>query len=73
VWVGVVGDVTEVHHIHWLSHGGPDTTDNMVVLSPDAHSVIHAADAEFEWATLRFRIAGRWVPLAANRHLKSGR
>ena len=35
---GLAGDITEVHHIEWLTRGGLDVEDNMVVLAPDIHA-----------------------------------
>ena len=67
---GVAGDITEAHHIEWLTRGGSDTTDNMVVLSPNWHRAIHTSDASFNWRDLSFTVNGQKVPLAVNRHLK---
>ena len=67
---GVAGDITEAHHIEWLTRGGSDTTDNMVVISPDWHRALHACDASFDWRDLCFTVNGQTVPLAVNRHLK---
>ena len=67
---GEAGDITEAHHIKWLTHDGPDTKANMVILSPDAHAAIHATNALFDWADLSFVVAGRRVPLALNEHLR---
>lgn len=41
---GEFGDLLEGHHIHWLSRGGPDTRDNLVLVCPSHHAAIHAAD-----------------------------
>ena len=41
---GRFGDLLEGHHIDWLSRGGPDTRDNLVLLCPSHHAAIHAAD-----------------------------
>jgi 5-methylcytosine-specific restriction protein A len=67
---GLAGDITEVHHIKWLTRGGLDTKDNMVVLAPDVHAAIHAADATFDWSDLSFVLNGHKLPLALNLHLK---
>lgn len=34
----------EVHHIVWLSQGGPDTIDNTVALCPNCHRKMHILD-----------------------------
>jgi 5-methylcytosine-specific restriction protein A len=31
----------EVHHVRWLSEGGPDTTDNAVACCPNCHRKLH--------------------------------
>lgn len=37
----------EVHHIHWLRDGGPDTVENAAALCPNCHRAQHhAADRE---------------------------
>jgi hypothetical protein len=67
---GLVGDITEAHHIHWLTRGGADSKDNMIVLSPDMHRAVHTADATFDWSELDFIINGKRVPLKLNVHLR---
>ena len=67
---GLAGDRSpEVHHIEWLTRGGLDVEDNMVVLAPDIHAAIHATDAAFDWSDLSFVVDGHWLPLALNKHL----
>ncbi|WP_342537603.1 HNH endonuclease [Sporosarcina sp. FSL K6-1540] len=36
----------EVHHIHYLSKGGSDTTNNVVALCPNCHRKIHHLEIE---------------------------
>lgn len=67
---GLVEDITEAHHIHWLTLGGLDTKDNMVILSPDMHRAIHAAKADFDWSDLSFVINGQRLRLQINKHLE---
>jgi predicted HNH restriction endonuclease len=67
---GLAGDITEVHHIEWLTRGGSDAMSNMVVLAPDIHAAIHTADAVFDWRELAFVINGKRLPLVVNRHLR---
>jgi hypothetical protein len=66
---GIAGDLTEAHHIQWLTRDGIDDPSNMVVVSPEFHAAIHAADATFDWTTLSFTVNGRVFPLQLNRHL----
>lgn len=67
---GLAGDITEAHHIHWLTRGGADRKENMVVLSPDMHRAVHALDAEFDWADLCFVAGDRRLLLKLNLHLQ---
>ncbi len=34
----------EVHHVHWLAHGGADTIENTVALCPNCHRRMHILD-----------------------------
>jgi 5-methylcytosine-specific restriction endonuclease McrA len=40
-------DYAESHHVIPLSEGGPDTDDNLLVLCPNDHKMIHFARVEF--------------------------
>jgi 5-methylcytosine-specific restriction endonuclease McrA len=61
----------ESHHIWYRSRGGPDTMENLALLCPNHHTVIHATDATFDYAKLHFIFPnGRVEPLCINRHLK---
>lgn len=58
------------HHIEWLSRGGPDELDNMVLVCPNHHGAIHRDDAIFDYADLSFRFSnGLREPLSINTHL----
>lgn len=60
----------EAHHVVYRSRGGEDIFENMVLLSPNLHRAIHAAEARFDYDTLSFLFSnGRVEPLAINRHL----
>ncbi len=50
------------HHVWPLGRGGPDTADNIVVVCPAGHDIIHAAMRSFDRA-------GAVVPLRINRWL----
>jgi len=43
----------EVHHIEWLSRGGPDSTDNTVALCPNCHAKMHVLDNKQDIAKLK--------------------
>jgi hypothetical protein len=69
---GLAGaDITEVHHIDWLTHGGLDVPSNMLVVSPDLHAAIHANASSFEWSSLTLIINGHRLSLTLNHHLKT--
>jgi len=58
------------HHIHWLSRGGDDQLDNMVLVYPNHHAAIHRDDAVFDYADMTFTFSkGPREPLQDNRHL----
>lgn len=44
----------EAHHLQWLSRGGEDTLDNLVLLCPNHHRAVHAADAVLDFQGLAF-------------------
>jgi hypothetical protein len=58
------------HHIEWLSRGGEDVLENMVLVCPNHHAAIHRDDAPFDYANLAFTFANGLVePLRLNLHL----
>jgi hypothetical protein len=62
----------EAHHVIYRSRGGPDEMENLVLLCPTHHTVVHRADATFDYARLHFIFSnGRVEPLGINKHLKS--
>lgn len=48
----------EVHHIRWLSRGGPDTISNAVALCPNCHSKMHIVDNPDDVEYLRKKALG---------------
>jgi 5-methylcytosine-specific restriction protein A len=42
-------ELCEAHHVHWLSRGGDDRLENLVLLCPTHHRAVHRADAPFDW------------------------
>jgi 5-methylcytosine-specific restriction enzyme A len=67
---GVLGDISEAHHITWLSRGGTDALENLVLLCPNRHSAVHAVDPDFDWKALTFRFGDRIIPVRRNEHLQ---
>jgi 5-methylcytosine-specific restriction endonuclease McrA len=64
-------DSAESHHIWYRARGGPDTMENLALLCPNHHTVVHASDATFDYSKLHFIFPnGRVEPLCINRHLK---
>lgn len=58
------------HHIHYLSRGGQDIMENLVLVCPNHHAVIHADDAVFDYGQRKFIFSnGRHEPLVLNHHL----
>lgn len=47
------------HHIVYVSRGGDDALDNLVLLCPNHHDVIHAAQAHFDFGTLEYVFPNR--------------
>ncbi|MBL9155174.1 MAG: HNH endonuclease [Verrucomicrobiales bacterium] len=61
----------EAHHIVYRSRGGEDALDNLVLLCPNHHTVIHKCDATFDYQRLNFCFPnGRVEPLCINQHLE---
>jgi 5-methylcytosine-specific restriction enzyme A len=57
------------HHIHWLSRGGEDTRENMVLICPNHHSAIHGCDAHFDYRDMAFEFGSPREALRLNHHL----
>jgi hypothetical protein len=59
------------HHIQWLSRGGEDAVENLVLICPNHHAAVHQDDAVFDYADLTFRFTrGLLEPLQVNHHLE---
>lgn len=44
----------ETHHIDYLRNSGPDTLENMIVLCPNHHRLVHATNARFDRDALAY-------------------
>lgn len=63
-------DVCHAHHLIYLSRGGDDTLENLALLCPNHHAVIHATNAVFDYRDLSFVLASNQRErLALNLHL----
>jgi hypothetical protein len=52
---GVYGEsLCHAHHVHWLSRGGEDCLENMILICPNHHSAVHRCDAPLDYADLSF-------------------
>jgi 5-methylcytosine-specific restriction protein A len=58
------------HHLHWLSRGGEDEIENMVLLCPSHHVAVHRGNAPFDYAGLAFVFPNHREPLQHNHHLQ---
>ena len=59
------------HHIIYLSRGGQDEMKNMLLVCPNHHQIIHAAEAAFDFRDLHYVFNnGRREPLVLNQHLR---
>lgn len=60
------------HHIEWLSRGGEDEIENMVLICPNHHTAVHHADAVFDYADLTFRFSNGLIEsIQLNHHLRT--
>lgn len=59
------------HHIQWLSRGGEDELENLVLVCPNHRAAIHRVDAAFDFDSASFLFsAGRREPLQLDLHLR---
>jgi hypothetical protein len=57
------------HHIHWLSRGGEDIKENLLLICPNHHTAIHHCDAPFDYQDSAFDFGEHSrEPLQLNRH-----
>ncbi|MFN8470564.1 MAG: HNH endonuclease [Caldilineaceae bacterium] len=64
----------EAHHLVYLSRGGEDSLDNLVLLCPNHHTVVHRTNAPFDFQDLTFVFAhNHRERLVLNRHLQVNR
>ena len=58
------------HHLQWLSRGGRDVLQNMVLICPNHHVAVHRCDSPFDFADHAFDFRSHREPLLLNVHLK---
>lgn len=61
--------ICEAHHMQWLSRGGADELDNLILVCPNHHAAIHRCDAPFDWSTMGFDFGTHHEPLLLTEHL----
>jgi len=68
-------DVTEAHHIHYLSQGGADeVSSNIVIISPEWHRVLHKENPKYDAKNLSFIFPdGKILPIEFPGHLREKR
>jgi 5-methylcytosine-specific restriction enzyme A len=64
-------DISEIHHIEYYSKSLNNNSDNLLVLCPNHHRIIHKANPEFNRDGLYYRYAnGLEDKLTINNHLR---
>lgn len=56
------------HHIQWLSRGGADEIQNMVLVCPNHHVAIHKLDAPLDYADFSFDFGTHRESLSLKKH-----
>jgi 5-methylcytosine-specific restriction protein A len=62
-------ELCQGHHLQWLSRGGEDELENMLLLCPNHHAAVHQCDAPFDFGDYAFDFCDHREPLRANLHL----
>lgn len=57
------------HHVHWLSRGGGDAIENLMLVCPNHHAAIHRTDTPFDFRSGTYAFPRGPEPLRLNRHL----
>lgn len=65
---GYGADLCEAHHVRWLSRGGPDALDNLVLVCPNHHRAIHRLDAPYDFGRGGFVFRAATEQLVVLRH-----
>ena len=64
-------NLCQAHHIQWLSRGGDDRLENLVLVCPNHHVAIHRADAPLDFLNLAFDFGSHKENITMNVHLGS--
>lgn len=60
----------EGHHIRWLSRGGDDALDNLMLVCPNHHRAIHRCDAPLDWDDMAYDFGDHREAVAVDQHLE---
>jgi len=61
----------EGHHIQWLSRGGDDALNNLMLVCPNHHRAIHQYDAPLDWDDLAFDFGDHREAVTLDAHLRT--
>jgi len=61
------------HHIQWLSRGGEDAQENLMLLCPNHHAAVHRCDAPLDYFDLAFDFGTFRDKLSLDLHLLTAR
>jgi 5-methylcytosine-specific restriction protein A len=65
-------ELCEAHHVRWLSRGGSDILENLVLVCPNHHRAIHSCDAPFDFGQNAFLFPAATERLAELKHTLTG-
>jgi hypothetical protein len=58
------------HHVHWLSRGGEDSMENLMLVCPNHHAAIHKLDAPLDYKDFSFDFRTHREPVQLDYHLR---
>lgn len=62
-------NLCHAHHIHWLSRGGSDDLENLMLVCPNHHEAIHKCDAQFDFRGGKYDFGVHLERIELNEHL----
>lgn len=62
-------NLCHAHHIQWLSRGGADGLENMMLVCPNHHGAIHRGDAPLDFGSRAFVFENHKETISLNNHL----
>ena len=63
-------NLCHAHHIQWLSRGGKDGIENMMLVCPNHHGAIHRGDAPLDFGSQAFLFDQHSEKITLNHHLE---